>query len=170
MNLRDLTKKYGRNKGLNVTAVGMYAAQLLVALRHLRKNGVLHADIKPDNILVNARRTKVRCFYPPETVWPAVTQSTELKAMWCNRPGGRRHGQLQDSCGSSPQMPVQYGDGVRPDSRAACLASTNEAHIAAERNCWRCGQDRSVTRSRPTEWLSAVRVCVPAGGLAGEAV
>lgn len=59
MNLRDLTKKYGRNKGLNVTAVGMYAAQLLVALRHLRKNGVLHADIKPDNILVNARRTKV---------------------------------------------------------------------------------------------------------------
>nr|BBC28445.1 serine/threonine-protein kinase PRP4 [Yamagishiella unicocca] len=60
MNLRDLTKKYGRNKGLNVTAVGMYAAQLLVALRHLRKNGVLHADIKPDNILVNARRTKVK--------------------------------------------------------------------------------------------------------------
>ncbi|GLI63601.1 hypothetical protein VaNZ11_006603 [Volvox africanus] len=60
MNLRDLTKKYGRNKGLNVTAVGMYTAQLLVALRHLRKNGVLHADIKPDNILVNARRTKVK--------------------------------------------------------------------------------------------------------------
>lgn len=59
MNLRDLTKKYGRNKGLNVTAVGMYTAQLLVALRHLRKNNVLHADIKPDNILVNARRTKV---------------------------------------------------------------------------------------------------------------
>ncbi|KAG2429206.1 hypothetical protein HXX76_010976 [Chlamydomonas incerta] len=60
MNLRDLTKKYGRNKGLNVTAVGMYTAQLLVALRHLRKNNVLHADIKPDNILVNARRTKVK--------------------------------------------------------------------------------------------------------------
>jgi hypothetical protein len=59
MNLRDLTKKYGRNKGLNVTAVGMYTAQLMVALRHLRKNSVLHADIKPDNILVNARRTKV---------------------------------------------------------------------------------------------------------------
>nr|ADI46819.1 PRP4f [Volvox carteri f. nagariensis] len=60
MNLRDLTKKYGRNKGLNVTAVAMYTAQLMVALRHLRKNGVLHADIKPDNILVNSRRTKVK--------------------------------------------------------------------------------------------------------------
>ncbi len=60
MNLRDLTKKYGRNKGLNATAVGMYTAQLVVALRHLRKHGVLHADVKPDNILVNARRTKVK--------------------------------------------------------------------------------------------------------------
>lgn len=60
MNLRDLTKKYGRNVGLNVAAVGMYTAQLLVALRHLKKANVLHADVKPDNILVNARRTKVR--------------------------------------------------------------------------------------------------------------
>lgn len=60
MNLRDLTKKYGRNKGLNATAVGMYTAQLVVALRHLRKHDVLHADVKPDNILVNARRTKVK--------------------------------------------------------------------------------------------------------------
>ncbi|MEW5315716.1 MAG: hypothetical protein WDW38_007124 [Sanguina aurantia] len=60
MNLRDLTKKYGRNVGLNVAAVGMYTAQLLVALRHLKKASVLHADVKPDNILVNARRTKVK--------------------------------------------------------------------------------------------------------------
>lgn len=53
MNLRELTLKYGRNVGLNITAVGVYAAQLLVALRHLQQCGVLHADIKPDNILVN---------------------------------------------------------------------------------------------------------------------
>ena len=60
MNLRELTNKYGRNVGLNVTAVAVYAAQLLVALRHLRRCRVLHADIKPDNILVNARRSKVK--------------------------------------------------------------------------------------------------------------
>lgn len=60
MNLRELTNKYGRNVGLNVTAVGVYAAQLLIALRHLKRCRVLHADVKPDNILVNARRTKVK--------------------------------------------------------------------------------------------------------------
>eukprot|EP00878_Enallax_costatus_P015461 GHUV01016195.1.p1 GENE.GHUV01016195.1~~GHUV01016195.1.p1 ORF type:complete len:117 (+),score=17.36 GHUV01016195.1:1180-1530(+) len=53
MNLRELTLKYGRNVGLNITAVAIYAAQLLVALRHLQQCRVLHADIKPDNILVN---------------------------------------------------------------------------------------------------------------------
>jgi serine/threonine protein kinase len=60
MNLRELTNKYGRGVGLNITAVGVYAAQLLVALRHLKRCRVLHADIKPDNILVNARRSKVK--------------------------------------------------------------------------------------------------------------
>ena len=40
MNLRDLTKKYGRNKGLNIEAVQLFASQLLIALRHLRKQQV----------------------------------------------------------------------------------------------------------------------------------
>jgi serine/threonine-protein kinase PRP4 len=53
MNLRELTLKYGRNVGLNISAVAIYAAQLLVALRHMQQCKVLHADIKPDNILVN---------------------------------------------------------------------------------------------------------------------
>jgi RIO-like serine/threonine protein kinase len=52
INLRELTKKYGRGIGLNVAAVRAYAAQMLTALYHLRNCGVLHADIKPDNILV----------------------------------------------------------------------------------------------------------------------
>ncbi len=115
MNLRDLTKKVGRNKGLNVEAVQLFTCQLLIALRHLKKNQVrlhlglppprplhlapphvtppgsavllasgrcvwaappyasaplrralprwqqvLHADIKPDNILINHRHNKVK--------------------------------------------------------------------------------------------------------------
>lgn len=60
MNLRELTNKYGRGVGLNVSAVGVYTAQLMVALRHMKRRSVLHADIKPDNILVNARRSKVK--------------------------------------------------------------------------------------------------------------
>ena len=53
LNLRELTKKYGRGIGLNIRAVRPYAAQMLWALHHLRNCGVLHSDIKPDNILVS---------------------------------------------------------------------------------------------------------------------
>ena len=60
MNLRDLTKKYGRGIGLHINAVKVYAAQMFIALLHLQQCGVLHADIKPDNILVNESRTAVK--------------------------------------------------------------------------------------------------------------
>ena len=60
INLRELTKKYGRGIGLNIAAVSKYAAQMLISLYHLRNCGVLHADIKPDNILVSASRTMVK--------------------------------------------------------------------------------------------------------------
>jgi serine/threonine-protein kinase PRP4 len=51
MNLRELTKRYGRGIGLSISAVRIYTQQMLVALHHLKNCGVLHADIKPDNIL-----------------------------------------------------------------------------------------------------------------------
>ena len=60
INLRELTKKYGRGIGLNIAAVSKYAAQMLLSLYHLRNCGVLHADVKPDNILVSASRTMVK--------------------------------------------------------------------------------------------------------------
>lgn len=53
MNLRTCIKKFGRNIGLNILAVRTYTIQLLLSLRHLKNNGVLHADIKPDNILID---------------------------------------------------------------------------------------------------------------------
>lgn len=53
MNLREVLKKYGKNVGLHITAVRSYARQLFRALRLLKKCQILHADIKPDNILVN---------------------------------------------------------------------------------------------------------------------
>lgn len=60
MNLRDLVKRHGHGRGLGIPAVGLYATQLLFALRFLKNQALLHADIKPDNILVNTRRTKVK--------------------------------------------------------------------------------------------------------------
>lgn len=53
MNLREVLKKYGKNVGLHIKAVRSYTQQLLLALKLLKKCGILHADIKPDNILVN---------------------------------------------------------------------------------------------------------------------
>ena len=52
MNLREVLRKYGQNVGLHIKAVRSYSQQLFLALKLLKKTGILHADIKPDNILV----------------------------------------------------------------------------------------------------------------------
>ena len=52
MNLREVLKKYGKNVGLHIKAVRSYAQQLLLTLKIMKRCSVLHADIKPDNILV----------------------------------------------------------------------------------------------------------------------
>ncbi|XP_047514309.1 serine/threonine-protein kinase PRP4 homolog [Pieris napi] len=59
MDLRVVLKKYGRH-GLNIKALNSYSVQLLLALRLLKKVGYIHADIKPDNILVNDRKNVLK--------------------------------------------------------------------------------------------------------------
>lgn len=54
MNLREVVKRFGKDVGLNIRAVRAYAHQLFLALTLLKKVGVMHADIKPDNILVGS--------------------------------------------------------------------------------------------------------------------
>lgn len=54
MNLRDVVKRFGKDVGLNIRAVRAYAHQLFLALSLLRKLNIIHADIKPDNILVSS--------------------------------------------------------------------------------------------------------------------
>lgn len=58
--MRELTKKYGNGIGLNIKAVRTYSYQLLLALKHLKRLNIIHADIKPDNIMVNANKTQLR--------------------------------------------------------------------------------------------------------------
>merc|ERR1712013_362966 len=53
MNLREVLKKYGKNVGLHIKAVRSYAQQMLLVLKVMKKANIVHADIKPDNILVN---------------------------------------------------------------------------------------------------------------------
>jgi serine/threonine-protein kinase PRP4 len=60
MNLREVLKKYGKDVGINIKAVRVYAQQLFLALAHLKKCKILHADIKPDNVLVNESKNTLK--------------------------------------------------------------------------------------------------------------
>ncbi len=54
INLREVLKKFGRDVGINLRAVRAYAQQMFLGLSLMRKCNILHADLKPDNILVSA--------------------------------------------------------------------------------------------------------------------
>ncbi|KPM37171.1 hypothetical protein AK830_g9385 [Neonectria ditissima] len=56
LNLREVLRKFGNNVGINLGATRTYAYQIFVALAHMRKCSIIHADLKPDNILVNESR------------------------------------------------------------------------------------------------------------------
>ena len=42
-----------KKTGINILAVQKYGKQLLAALKHMASRNLVHADIKPDNILVD---------------------------------------------------------------------------------------------------------------------
>ncbi|KAJ9134086.1 Serine/threonine-protein kinase prp4 [Pleurostoma richardsiae] len=60
LNLREVLKKFGNNVGINLGATRAYAYQIFVALAHMRKCSIIHADLKPDNILVNEGRNVLK--------------------------------------------------------------------------------------------------------------
>jgi len=59
-NLRETLSKFGKNVGINLSAVQSYSKQLLSALQHLADHRVVHADIKLDNILVSENFSVVK--------------------------------------------------------------------------------------------------------------
>ena len=52
INLREVLKKFGRDVGINLKAVRAYAQQMFLGLSLMRRCNILHADLKPDNVLV----------------------------------------------------------------------------------------------------------------------
>lgn len=59
-NLREVLKRFGKSIGLSLEGVRMYSKQLFIALQYLRKNDIIHADLKPDNILVTEDLSKIK--------------------------------------------------------------------------------------------------------------
>ncbi|EGG21470.1 putative protein serine/threonine kinase [Cavenderia fasciculata] len=60
MSLNQLIKQYGKNVGLSISAVRVYAKQMFLALRHIKNCKILHSDIKPDNIVVNQNKNIIK--------------------------------------------------------------------------------------------------------------
>jgi len=59
-NLRVALKKYTKDKGMSLKAVRAYTRQLLIGLQHIHRCQLIHADIKPDNILITAGHNLVK--------------------------------------------------------------------------------------------------------------
>ena len=60
INLREVLKKFGRDIGINLKAVRAYAHQIFMALALMRRCNIMHADLKPDNILVSESRSLLK--------------------------------------------------------------------------------------------------------------
>ena len=52
-NLRQALRQHGHKRGIQIDAVRTYARQLFTALRYMERLNIVHADLKPDNIVVN---------------------------------------------------------------------------------------------------------------------
>ncbi|KAI8446065.1 kinase-like domain-containing protein, partial [Phakopsora pachyrhizi] len=60
MNLREVVKRFGKDVGINLRAVRAYAHQIFLALSLMKKCNVMHADLKPDNILVSESKSVLK--------------------------------------------------------------------------------------------------------------
>merc|ERR1719316_1724813 len=58
--LRNALKKFGKGKGINLQAVWSWSKQLFIALKLMRKCKIIHADLKPDNVLISQKHNELK--------------------------------------------------------------------------------------------------------------
>lgn len=56
MDLRRMLRKVTRGRGVTLAATQSFGKQLMVALLHLHRLGYVHADVKPDNMVVGGAK------------------------------------------------------------------------------------------------------------------
>lgn len=78
MNLREILKKFGRDVGVNMKAIRTWAKQMFLALSLMRRCNIVHADLKPDNILVNEARSSLKVCDLGSATEPGDCQHADL--------------------------------------------------------------------------------------------
>jgi len=77
-NLRQLIKKVGAGSGFNLDSLRRYSIQLFKALLHMKQCEIIHADIKPDNILVSENNRTVKICDLGSAMKPDDIEITEI--------------------------------------------------------------------------------------------
>ena len=76
---RNLAKYIRKKNGLSVSEALPLAKQLLTAIEHLHRKGVIHRDVKPDNILVERKTHRLRLIDLGVSLierWPDMNETT----------------------------------------------------------------------------------------------
>jgi serine/threonine-protein kinase PRP4 len=126
--LRAVLRQHGGRAGLALSAVRAYAHQLLMALRLCEKARVVHADVKLDNILISANKSRLFL----------ADFGSALPEDDCSRPGREPVPYLASRWYRAPEvvLGIPFSYGVDMWSVACCLyeLATNKVCFPGDSN------------------------------------
>lgn len=160
LNLREVLKKFGNNVGINLNATRAYAHQIFIALAHMRKCGIVHADLKPDNILVSIPDSLALIITNSCRSMRAVTRSKS--ATWARPSIGRTlrrpttRSRRTSSAGSTARRRSCWGCPTTTPSTCGQSAALSTSSTRARS----CSRATVTTRCSSPSWKSGAK-CRP---------